>query len=105
MMGAGFEADVSRCANGGTLRLRKRLRFRMGPSAWLGPATPDDAAVVHDDAAHRRIGGGVTLPAPAQRQGQTHEPGVARPAHSSSGVPGRSSCTNLSKSSAAWKFL
>ena len=63
--GAGFEGDVDRrplCRRPG---LTQRLGFRMGPAARLGPATPDNAAVLHDDAAHGGIGPDSPLPAPA----------------------------------------
>ena len=100
-MGAGFEGDIDRrplCRRSG---LTQRLGFCMGPAARLGPAAPDNAALLHDDAAHGGIGPDSPLPAPAQRQGQRHKARVVRHAYSSAGVSGRSSCTNLSKSSAA----
>ena len=106
MMGAGFQGDIG----GRTARQRAGLvqshTFGMGASARLGPAASDDAARLHDDAAHRRIGPDIPQTPPRQAQGMSHVAQVVPVGHVQS-VPGtgRSSDTNLSKSSASWKFL
>jgi len=100
-MGAGFERDIDRRALGRRPRLPQGFGFGVGSAARLGPSPSDDAALLHNDAAHGGVGPDSPLPAPAQRQGQRHKARVVRHTYSSAGVSGRSSCTNLSKSSAA----
>ena len=82
----------------------ERAAFGMRPPARLGPAATDDAAVVHDDTAHRRVRPDIAQPARRKAKRKRHEAPVGV-GHSLSPVCGRSSETNLSKSSAAWKFL
>ncbi len=103
MMGAGFEGNIDRRPARRRTGLRERNHFGMGPPAGLGRATPDDAPVLDDHAAHGRVWPNLPQPPAPERQGQPHEAGVAHP--SSGATSGRSSLTNLSKSSAAWKFL
>mmetsp|Transcript_22601 Transcript_22601/g.36914 ORF Transcript_22601/g.36914 Transcript_22601/m.36914 type:complete len:385 (-) Transcript_22601:2167-3321(-) len=80
-------------------------RFSMRTPTLLGPAAPDNAACIDDDASHSRVRCGIAQAAPPQGQRELHEPRVVACAHSSGCVSGRNSATNLSKSSAAWKFL
>ena len=109
-MGAGFKRDIGGGAARRFARLGKRDRLGMGAAAVGGMAAPDDTPVAHQDAAHRRVGPDTAQTTLRQAEGRAH------PAHvfdllghsyqsSLSGTSGRSSATNSSKSSAAWKFL
>ena len=104
VMGAGFERDIGGCAFRGAACLFERHAFGMGAAARLGPAAPDDAAILDQNAADGRIGPSRAKAPASKRQGMGHVTGIFR-AHSSGRASGRSSLTNLSKSSAAWKFL
>mgnify|MGYP006113272587 CR=1 FL=1 len=53
-------------------RRTQRLRLRMRPPAGLGPAAPDDDAILDDDRADGGIRPGTALPAPAERQRKLH---------------------------------
>ncbi len=107
MMGAGLQRDIGCGTTGERARLIQRPTFGVGAATRLGPAAPHYAvskgAACHDDTTHRRVGPCIPKPPRRQRKGRSH---VVVIAHSSV-VPGagRSSETNLSKSSAAWKFL
>ena len=114
VMGAGFERDVGgRVPRGGT-SLGKRHDLGMGTPPRLRPTAPDHAITgraAHDDAADRRVGPGIAQATTGKHQRVVHVAQVGargrafdRPVHSSDAA-GRSSLTNLSKSSAAWKFL
>ena len=100
----GFERDVGGRPTRRVTGLGQRLRFRMRPPSRRRMAAPDDAAVLDDDAAHRRIGPGPPHAAAAQAQRMGHVAGVVE-GHFSGTASGRNSLTNLSKSSASWKFL
>ena len=58
---------------GDLTRLPQRLGLSMRTAARLGPAAADHAAVLHDDAANRRIGRDLPQPARGQREGRAHE--------------------------------
>ena len=75
----------------------------MGPPAISRTATPNDAIIFDNDATYGGIWPNTSEPAPRKRERVSHM-GLVILAHSSF-VGGRSSLTNLSKSSAAWKFL
>jgi hypothetical protein len=51
----------------------QRLHLGMGAAAGLGPATPDDDAVLHHHGADGRIGPGAPEPTPAERKRERHE--------------------------------
>ena len=105
MVGAGFKADIGRGATRVIARRGQGHPFGMGAPAGLGPSPPDDAAALDDDATNRRIGPNRAQPprTKTDREGQKAPVRLGR--HSSPDCDGRSSDTNLSKSSAAWKFL
>ena len=77
----------------------------MGASARCGGAAPNDPSVLDDDTANCGIGPDLPQSPRAKAQRQCHVADVRLCAHSPSGWGGRSSLTNSSKSSAAWKFL
>ena len=105
VMGARLERDIGRGPARQFPRLCQRLRFGMGPPARRGPATPDDAPALHDDAAHGGVGRALAHPPPPQRQGQRHKAGVGAGHASGLGLwaasSGRNSLTKRSKSSAS----
>ena len=84
--------------------LRQRLGLGMRPSARCGRPTANDSPVLDDNAADSRVGPNLPKPPRTERKGMGHMPAVCLCAHSSEAPGGRSSDTNLSKSSAAWKF-
>ena len=91
LMGTGFERYIgSRPTRLGTC-LGKSHRFCMRPATRLGPAASDYAAILHDNAANRRIRPAVALPAPSKRQRQGHETFIHAGYSSVAGVGGRSS--------------
>ena len=98
VVGAGFEGDVSGRPPRGITRLRQRHAFSMGATACLGMAAADDAGALDDHAAHGRVGPCAAKPPRRKREGVFHMVLVAQ---SSEAGLGRSSETNLSKSSAA----
>ena len=51
----------------------------MRAAAGLGPAAPDDHAILDDDGADRRIGPGAPEPAAAERECELHEAQIGRP--------------------------
>jgi len=104
VMRARFERDIGSGAARRRTRLIQRHPFRMGATARLGPATPQNTPVLHDHTAHGGVWPDIAKAPTRQRQGQGHIASVSV-AHSPSAPLGRSSDTNLSKSSAAWKFL
>ena len=105
-MGTGFEGDIGGCTARSFARLGQGDDLGVGTATRLGPAAPDNHAVPNDHTAHRRVGPAFPHPAPPHRQGQRHKPAIhCGTAHSSGVTGGRNSLTNLSKSSAAWKFL
>ena len=107
MMRTGLEADIGRRPFGRRSGLRQRNRLGMGPSAGMGIPPPDNPPLIDDDTTNRRIGPRPAQPPTPKRKRQSQKPGILR-THGSSGssvTPGRNSLTNLSKSSAAWKFL
>src|SRR5471032_772909 len=87
----------------------------MRAAALLRPAAAENDAVLHDHRADRRIGPGVSLPAPAERQRKRHESFVIRLAlsldwrcliaHLRAGVAGGSASSPDNSSSAARKSL
>ena len=109
MMRAGLKADIGRCAAGKRAGLFQRQDLGMRPAADLGPTAPDNPVILDDDGTDSGVRPGLAKAALTKRQGQLHEPAVSLEkfshAHSSAAPCGRSSETNLSKSSAAWKFL
>ena len=104
-MGTGFQRHIGGRPRGLGPGLRQRLRLCMGSATDGGPPAPDDPPLFDDDAAHGRIGPDLAQTAPPQSQRVAHEVPVCLVGHVSDLVSGRSSLTNLSKSSAAWKFL
>ena len=54
-MRAGLKTDIDGCACGCASGLFKRDSLGMWAAAGLGPAAPDDDAVLDDDAADRRV--------------------------------------------------
>lgn len=104
-MGAGLQRDIGRRVFGERARLGEGHDLCMGATAGLSPAAPDDAVVTNEHAAYGGVRPNLPLAATTKGQGETHIAVVACCAHSSGGTSGRSSLTNLSKSSAAWKFL
>ena len=109
MMGAGLQRHIGRGAARGLARHVQRHAFGMGAPAGLGPAAPHDAAIPDDDAAHRRVRPDIAQTPRGKAQGMAHVADVVlgggHAADYSDAAPGRSSETNLSKSSASWKFL
>ena len=103
VMSARLQSHVS----SGSLSLRasviKGLRFCMRSPAVSRAPTANDPPVFDDDTAHSRVRPDSPKPAPRKRERVAHV-GFVVLAHSSL-LGGRSSLTNLSKSSAAWKFL
>ena len=111
-MGAGLQRDIGGGAARRLARLIQRPAFGVGAATRLGPAAPHYAApagfktigsACHDHTANRRVRPCVAQAPRRKGEGCAHMVGIAH----SSAVPvaGRSSETNLSKSSAAWKFL
>ena len=80
----------------------RRFNRHDGPPAVGGASASDDPSVAHKDTAYSRVRPHAPQAALPERQRVRH---VARVGHASSGASGRSSLTNLSKSSASWKFL
>ena len=107
MMGAGLEADIGRGALRRSACLRESRLLGVGAPSGHGVPAPDDPAVAHDDASDGGVGPASSLAAPGKRQGVGHVAGVgaAHPSSGSESPRGSISLTNLSKSSAAWKFL
>ena len=109
MMRTGFQRDI----DGRPTRRRPSLsqghNLGMRAATGLGPAPPDDPISGDNHATDRWVRPTQPKPSTAQAQRMGHmaqlRSGHHRPAHLVGGVSGRSSLTNLSKSSAAWKFL
>ena len=100
MMRAGFQRDISRGPHG--INPRQRHHLGMRSPAGLGMAAPDNAAIQNNHTSNCRVRPGAPQPPRGQRKGVSHMVFVC---HSSLAPAGRNSETNLSKSSAAWKFL
>ncbi len=72
-METGFQRHIGRRSTGLLHRLPQRLRFGMRAATLLRPATPDDMAVLDDQAADIGIGSRKPAPARRQRDGSGHE--------------------------------
>lgn len=102
-LAAGLEGDIGRRAASRGASLRQRALLGIGLAAGAAAPPANDPAIARDHAADRRVGPCLAKPAPPEGERMGHMPPGG---HSSPGsMPGRSSLTNLSKSSAAWKFL
>ena len=103
----GLQRDIGCCPSGRVAGLCQSTCFRMWPAPVGRPAAPDDPAVADNHTSDSRVRPDTPHPAPPQRQGERHEAYIALECHVSfsSLRSGRNSLTNLSKSSAAWKFL
>jgi hypothetical protein len=102
VVGSGLQRDVGGGAFVEGTCLFQGADFGVGAAAGLGPAATDDDPVLDDDAADSRVGPDIAQAPRGEAQGVGHVIGVA---HSSAALPGRSSLTKPSKSSAVWKFL
>ena len=106
VVGAGLQREVGGRTLSPRARLLQSAHLGVGAAARLGPASADDQAVTDQDAAHSGVGPDIAQAPSGKAQGVGHVIGVFRPgAHSSAALPGRSSLTKPSKSSAVWKFL
>src|SRR5882757_9115657 len=72
-MRARLQRHVKRSPPCGLPGALQRLRLRMRPPARLGPAAPNDDAVLDHDRADRRIRPRTAQPAPAERQRKQHK--------------------------------
>lgn len=100
---ARFQGDIGRRAASTRTGLRQRLGFCVRAATVCRAAPTNNATLVNDDAPNGRIRPNAPQAARAKCQRVPHVDMVVL-CHSSF-VGGRSSLTNLSKSSAAWKFL
>ena len=105
MMATGFERDIRGCPARSVPGLSKCDHFGVPHRCAVRGAASNDMSAPHNDAANGWPWGHPPKPACAKAQGMGHMPFVLFGVAHSSWSAGRSSLTNLSKSSAAWKFL
>ena len=101
VMGARLKRDIDIRPTRLAASLRKGDGFGMWSTTRLRPSAPNDAPGFYNHTAHSGIGRRIAHPAPTKGQRKSHIARVAFSVHSSLGASGRSSATNLSKSSAA----
>ncbi len=78
-MRTGLERHIKRGAARRRSGLCERDRLRMRTATRLGPAAPDNDAVLDDDRADSRVRPGASEAAPAERQRQVHKAAIRRP--------------------------